>query len=119
MTQSRLTFDEFEPLLNELRKITNTTQSEAMSLIGYEGSTVAGWRKENYVPLVAIHAIKWILHTTKEINIDAEEETKPKTTLTFTEQADLFGCVQGFELVEAKRRNLIKKLATILSEEGE
>lgn len=116
-TRSRVEvpFEEFEALITQLRNLNNDcSQSEAMRLIGYEGSTIAGWRNSNKVPIVAMNAINWVLH-----QIGIHGEIKPqRTTLSFEEQANLFGCLQGFELSEVKRKELTKKLATILAEEN-
>lgn len=79
-----------------------------MQYLGYAGGTHgSAWRKEDEVPILAMNAIKWVLHEA------GTSPVVPKAVRHFThdEIAQLFALAMGYIIPEAERKALIGKLA--------
>ena len=97
---------DFEPYLNQLRTKASCTTTEALQLIGYGGATqLSNWRREG-VPLIALNAIRYILH---DMNIEVERPAVKQ--FTFDELTGLFAALQSWTLPDDTRKALVKRVA--------
>ena len=106
-----LPLEEFEPLLNKLRELTNCSLNEALRAVGYAGGTHwSDWQRKKTVPLLAMNAIKWVLYDYARI-----DSGPSKTSFTLDEQTDVLLLMRGFPIKEENRRAIIKKIAAALA----
>lgn len=62
---------EFEPFLNQLRQALGCNNDDAMRTVGYGGgTTIAAWKRDG-VPILALNAIRYVLH---DLQIPLEEK---------------------------------------------
>lgn len=98
-------WEEFEPLLNQLRQAADCNQDYAMRLIGYGGGTmINAWRKEVGVPILAINSIKWVLH---DLKIDP---SRPEPIKQFS-YSDLLIILSALARDHENNRSLISHVA--------
>lgn len=55
-------WNEFEPYLNQLRTQSNCSIDEAMRICGYSGGTMLSQWRQQGAPILALNAIRWVLH---------------------------------------------------------
>ena len=104
---------EIEPLINQLRTAMNCNMDEALRLIGYAGgSHYSEWKQKNVVPVLAMNAIKWVLH-----DLHQEPVRKTETNFNFDELTDLFAALRGLPIGDKEKRALLKKVAAAIVQE--
>lgn len=102
-----ITWNEFEPLLSQLRQLLNCNNEEAMQHVGYAGGThVATWRKSNEVPILAKNAICWLIQECR-----ATPKVKESIGFSHVELSHIFAALNNITISEEQRKKLINKTA--------
>ena len=105
-------WSEYEPTFTRLRQaLGGASASAAMGIIGYAGGThLAAWKREG-VPILAVNATRWCLH---DLGGTAPKE-RQREVFSHAELARLFALASGIPIPDEQRREVIGKIARMLT----